>query len=264
MESFLMGHIPGATYLDTTCLEEEPFWNKVADQELLRILLSLGICHDTTVVLYGRNTVAAARAAHLMLYAGVRDVRMLDGGYAAWARAGLRLETGACRARHPSATHFGAPFPGCPHYMVHTQQAKALLQSPDGVLASIRTWDEFTGQTSGYCYIKAKGDIAGARWGRAGDGDDMNSMSDFQQSDGTMRPHQEITELWAEQGIHAGQSVAFYCGTGWRASLAFYYAWLMGWEQIAVYDGGWFEWSNDPGNPVMQYAFEPQAIRFGT
>jgi 3-mercaptopyruvate sulfurtransferase SseA len=252
MDAFLIGHIPGAAYLDTNCLEEEPFWNKVADQELLRILLSLGICHDSTVVLYGRNTTAAARAAHLMLYAGVRDVRMLDGGYAAWQRAALPAETGAGMSHYPTATHFGSPFPGNPHYMVQTPQAKALLQSPGGVLASIRTWDEFTGTTSGYCYIKAKGDIPGARWGRAGEGGDMNSMSDFQQSDGTMKPPQEISEFWTAEGIHSGQSVAFYCGTGWRASLAFYYAWLMGWERIAVYDGGWFEWSSDPSNPVTQ------------
>ena len=250
METFLISHIPGATYLDTNCMEEQPFWNKVADQELLRILLNLGICHDSTVVLYGRNTTAAARAAHLMLYAGVRDVRMLDGGYAAWQRAALPAETGASAVHHTTATHFGAPFPGCPHYMVQTPQAKALLQTPDGVLASIRTWDEFTGTTSGYCYIKAKGDIPGACWGRAGDGGDMNSMSDFQRPDGTMKPPQEISEFWAAEGIHSGQSVAFYCGTGWRASLAFYYAWLMGWERIAVYDGGWFEWSSDPSNPV--------------
>jgi thiosulfate/3-mercaptopyruvate sulfurtransferase len=45
--------------------------------------------------------------------------------------------------------------------------------------------------------------------------------------------------------------IAFYCGTGWRASLAFFYAWLMGWEHISVYDGGWFEWSSDPANPVI-------------
>ena len=24
----------------------------------------------------------------------------------------------------------------------------------------------------------------------------------------------------------------------------------MGWEQIAIYDGGWYEWSIDEGNPV--------------
>jgi thiosulfate/3-mercaptopyruvate sulfurtransferase len=65
-----------------------------------------------------------------------------------------------------------------------------------------------------------------------------------------MKPPQKISEFWAAEGIHSGQSVAFYCGTGWRASLAFYYAWLMGWERIAVYDGGWFEWSSDPRNPV--------------
>jgi thiosulfate/3-mercaptopyruvate sulfurtransferase len=26
----------------------------------------------------------------------------------------------------------------------------------------------------------------------------------------------------------------------------------MGWERIAVYDGGWFEWSQDPDrNPIV-------------
>jgi thiosulfate/3-mercaptopyruvate sulfurtransferase len=45
--------------------------------------------------------------------------------------------------------------------------------------------------------------------------------------------------------------IAFYCGTGWRASLAFFYAWLMGWQRISVYDGGWLEWSSDPANPVI-------------
>ena len=29
------------------------------------------------------------------------------------------------------------------------------------------------------------------------------------------------------------------------------YAYLMGWPRIAVYDGGWFEWSQDPiSNPI--------------
>ena len=45
--------------------------------------------------------------------------------------------------------------------------------------------------------------------------------------------------------------MAFYCTTGWRASGTCLYAYLMGWEKIAVYDGGWFEWVKDPiNNPV--------------
>ena len=51
--------------------------------------------------------------------------------------------------------------------------------------------------------------------------------------------------------------VAFYCGTGWRASETWFYAYLQGWERIAVYDGGWFEWSQDPINNPIEVG-EPQ------
>ena len=38
---------------------------------------------------------------------------------------------------------------------------------------------------------------------------------------------------------------------GWRASETWFYAYLQGWERAAVYDGGWFEWSQDPiNNPI--------------
>ena len=250
---FLESHIPGAGYLDTNRLEQQPLWNKVADQALLQLLLTLGVRHDTTVILYGRHTPAAARAAQLMLYAGVTDVRMLDGGLPAWVRAGLPLGTGAPCCPLP-VRDFGAPFPGCPHYMIDTDQVKALLRQQDGALVSVRTWNEFIGKTSGYCYIVARGDIAGARWGQAGDDGDVNSMSAFHRPDGTMKPASDICAFWRAAGIHPHQQTAFFCGTGWRASLAFYYAWLMDWQHISVYDGGWFEWSSNPDNPVTSHS----------
>jgi thiosulfate/3-mercaptopyruvate sulfurtransferase len=76
-------------------------------------------------------------------------------------------------------------------------------------------------------------------------------MSEYQLADGRMRPAAQIARMWSAGGIGPDQDVLFYCGTGWRASLAFFYAWLMGWERIAVYDGGWYEWSLDPANPVV-------------
>src|SRR5690606_12302659 len=93
-KAYLISHIPGAGYIDTNRLEEEPLWNKVSDEALKALLLENGIRHDTTVILYGRNTMAAARAAHLMMYAGVADVRLLDGGLDAWFVQHLRTETG--------------------------------------------------------------------------------------------------------------------------------------------------------------------------
>ena len=243
---FTGAHIPGAAYLDTSELEHAPLFNRIDDAALLALLLRCGIDCGTTVILYGRNTLAAARAAHLMLYAGVTDVRLLDGGFAHWCAAGMPCAGGSGRAFTPVHA-FGAALPLCPQFMTSLDDAR----SNSGALVSVRTRSEYSGASSGYSYIAARGDIAGARWGRAGREGDVNSMSEYQHGDARMRPAAVIERMWDGAGIVRGQPAIFYCGTGWRASLAFFYAWLMGWEQISVYDGGWFEWSLDPANPVI-------------
>ncbi len=107
-EEYEEGHIPGALYLDTNLLESREDWNRRSPEELEQALCSLGITHDTTVILYGRDTegdanekwpgrragqIAASRAAMILRYCGVDDVRLLDGGYDWWVRAGNPLET---------------------------------------------------------------------------------------------------------------------------------------------------------------------------
>ncbi|MFC0131861.1 rhodanese [Massilia eurypsychrophila] len=261
-DAFARGHIAGAGYIDTARFEHGPLWNKVSDAALGRLLLEHGIRHDTTVVLYGRNRLAAARAAHLMLYAGVADVRLLDGGFDAWTNAGLPLRAGRAHRYEPAAD-FGAMVPVHPEYLFDMPQARSLLRQADGALVSTRTWNEFVGNTSGYSYIDAKGDIAGARWGRSGDDDDVNSMTEFHHG-GRMKAAAEIRRMWGAAGIHPEQHTVFYCGTGWRASLAFFYAWLMNWERIGVYDGGWCEWSRDPDNPVICRAHGADRQAFGS
>ena len=246
---FAASHIPGAVYMDTCKIEQAPLWNKVDDAALLAALLSHGVRHDTTIILYGRNNLAAARLAHLMLYAGVSDVRLLDGGFDVWLAGAHPCAGGA--AEVVAVSDFGTPFPAHPEYLIDIEQARALLAHPDGVLASIRSAAEFMGKDSGYSYIAARGDIPGARWGQAGVDGDVNSMSAYHRADGSMKPAAEIRQQWQAEGIISGLRIAFYCGTGWRASMAFFYAWLMGWRDISVYDGGWCEWSRDPGNPVL-------------
>lgn len=107
---YLLSHIPGAGYIDTNEVESEPLWNKVSDAQLKAMLAKHGIRHDTTVILYGRDVYAAARVAQIMLYAGVKDVRLLDGGWQTWSDAGLPVERGMPPAQQP-APDFGAPIP---------------------------------------------------------------------------------------------------------------------------------------------------------
>ena len=245
-EPYAIGHIPGAVYLDTNELEAPPQWNRVPDQELEAALLAHGVAHDTPVVLYGRDASATARAAVIMLYAGVEDVRLLDGGYQAWRAADYEVES---EPRQPGAVAaFGREVPAHPEYIIDIEEAKAILADDDGALVSIRSWAEYTGQISGYDRIQAKGRIAGALWGHAGSTPDQ--MDHFRRADNTMRNPDEIEANWRTWGITPEKRVAFYCGTGWRASEAFFCAYVLGWERISVYDGGWSEWSADPANPV--------------
>ncbi|WP_044860161.1 rhodanese-like domain-containing protein, partial [Enterobacter ludwigii] len=48
---------------------------------------------------------------------------------------------------------------------------------------------------------------------------------------------------------------------GWRASETFMYARAMGWKNVAVYDGGWYEWSSHPQNPVSSGKRGPESSR---
>jgi molybdopterin synthase sulfurtransferase len=267
-EEYEESHLPGAFYLDTNWLENPVDWNRRTPAELEQATASLGITHDTTVVLYGRDTegranekwpgrragqIAAARAALILTYCGVEDVRILDGGFDHWVQAGNELET---KLRQPSPVEsFGVAIPVRPEVIVDLADAKEILADPTGAaLVSVRTWREHIGEVSGYNYIEPSGRIAGDVWGNCGS--DAYHMQHYRNVDNTMRAYPEIAANWADAGITADKWVAYYCGTGWRASETWFYALLMGWENVAVYDGGWFEWSKDPVRNPIQVGLE--------
>ncbi len=262
-EEYEESHLPTALYLDTNWLEDPADWNRRSPAELETALRALGITYDTTVVLYGRDTegranekwpgrragqIAATRAAAILRYAGVDDVRLLDGGFDWWVRAGYPLEV---VPRQPMpAESFGVAIPQRPELIIDIEDAKQILADPaHAALVSVRTWKEHIGKVSGYNYIEPAGRIAGDVWGNCGS--DAYHMQHYRTVDNRMRAYPEIAANWEEAGITPDKWVAFYCGTGWRASETWFYAYLMDWQRIAVYDGGWFEWSKDPiNNPI--------------
>ena len=260
-EDYDAGHIPGAVFLNTLLLEEPEHWNRRNAEELEGALLANGITSDILVVLYGRSgmpsmesdqpgryagQIAAMRAALLLMYAGVKDVRILDGGLSAWTSAGYAVPSELTTPKQ--AKEFGRKIPARSDYTIDIEKAKEYLVDPMAELVSMRSWQEFIGEKSGYHYIGPRGRIPGAVFGNCGS--DAYHMENYRNHDSTMLCYHEIEANWKEVGITPGKRIAFYCGTGWRASEAFFYAHLMGWNKIAIYDGGWYEWSIDEGNPT--------------
>jgi thiosulfate/3-mercaptopyruvate sulfurtransferase len=260
-DDYMGGHIPGAIDMDTLALESPDTWNRRSPEELKEALEKHGITSDTTVILYGKflfpnnadpfpgsaaGHIGAIRCAFIMMYAGVKDVRVLNGGFQSWLDAGYEINTEDVSKNIVS--DFGIPIPANPGLAVDLPEAKELLRSDDGDLICVRSWSEYIGEVSGYNYIEKKGRIPGAIFSDCGS--DAYHMENYCNLDHTTREYHEIEENLIASGLVREKHNAFYCGTGWRGSEAFYNAWLMGWPRVSVYDGGWFEWSSDPNNPI--------------
>lgn len=260
-DAYLSGHIPGAIDMDTNALESTETWNRRSPEELKKALEEHGITADTTVILYGKfmfpdnddefpgsaaGDIGAIRNAFIMMYAGVKDVRVLNGGFQSWEDAGYKVSTKDVPKK--PVEDFGAQIPSRPELAVDVPEAKDMIVSSEAELVCVRSYPEYIGEVSGYNYIEPKGRIPGAIF--ADCGSDAYHMENYRNVDHTTKEFHETEQNWRSNGITPEKHLAFYCGTGWRGSEAWFNAWLMGWPKVSVYDGGWFEWSKDPNNPV--------------
>ena len=65
-----------------------------------------------------------------------------------------------------------------------------------------------------------------------------------------MRNPKEFLALWQQQGIYTSTHLSFMCGSGWRVEEIYYYADIIGLQDIGIFSDGWIGWSSDPTNPV--------------
>ena len=247
-EDYNKAHIPGAFHVNTDDIEEDETWNFRTPEEIGKLLKSYGITKDTKVVTYGNSPENAAddRLATVLLWAGVEDVKNLSGGIDAWTKAGYETET---KVNEPVATDkdFGVKIPAHPEYILSIDEVKEKQKDdPKFKLVSIRSKDEFLGKTSGYSYIDRAGEPLGAVWGHDTDDGSYNNP------DGSIVSLDKLESYLGESGVSLEKNdVAFYCGTGWRASVPFLIAHENGFKNAYLYDGGWYVWQMDGENKVQ-------------
>jgi thiosulfate/3-mercaptopyruvate sulfurtransferase len=253
-KEYRAGHVPGAVYLNTDEFENGyPRWHLQPLPVLQRVIGKLGITRDTTVIVYSSQTIAAARVWWILNYAGVSDVRILDGGYAAWQAAGFDGETAIQKPR--AVTFVAQPRA---HWRATTSYVKARLATGDVWLADARSPAEFRGEVSGYDYLQQRGRLPGAI--AIGDADDKALL--YQTADGRLLPRAEIASRWTQVGLTSSRDqfhreVIFYCGSGWRSSLTFLYAYLLGYKNIRNYSDGWSGWSTTYTQDAHQQGITP-------
>lgn len=249
----VLNQIPGprnlADYESIPIEDQLEYWGFPKDEDIQKVLEEAGITKNTTVVLYANEkaTTAINRAALVMEYAGVEDIRLLNGGRTLWELEGRELTK---EVPEVEKVEFGVKVPAKPEVVYTYEQEMDFINDDKAVIASVRSWDEYIGKISGYTYIGETGDIEKSRFAYAGS--DPYAMEDFRNLDNTMFNYNIVNERWKKWGITGDKLVSFHCGTGWRAAETYYIAKALGWKNTGVYVGGWYEWHKRDNSPVME------------
>ncbi|GAA1389194.1 hypothetical protein GCM10009613_27710 [Pseudonocardia kongjuensis] len=233
------GHLPGAVYvdLDTELARHtgDPAGGRhplPEPADLQAAARRWGVRGDRPVVVYDASGgLAAARAWWLLRWGGHHDVRLLDGGLAAWQDAGFAVQLGEVPDPEPGdvvLTGGGLP-------VLDADGAAALATS--GLLLDARAGERYRGETEPV--DPRAGHVPGAV--SAPTGDNLGP-------DGRFRPPSELRERFAALGVD-GRDVGVYCGSGVTAAHQVAALAAIG-VPAALYPGSWSAWSNDPARPA--------------
>ncbi len=233
------GHIPGAVYVD---LDEQLARHGDAgdgrhplppEDQFRQTVRSWGIDDGDTVVVYDDlKNLSSARAWWLLRYAGIADVRLLDGSYRAWTDAGLPVELGDVAEPPPgtATVRYGA-LP-----MLGLDDVPAFAAT--GVLLDARAGERYRGEVEPI--DPRAGHIPGAL---------SAPTTENVGADGRFLAPEALRRRFASLGVSPGRAVAAYCGSGVTAAHQVVALTLAGFEP-ALYPGSWSQWSNHPELPI--------------
>ena len=240
------GHIPGAIKVDWhTELNDQVTRDYLDGEHFAALMSAKGISRDDTVVIYGdRNNWWAAYALWVFSLFGHPDVRLLDGGRAAWVGEERELVTDVPRP----AT---ATYPIIERDDVSIRAFKEqVLEHLGRPLVDVRSPGEYSGQTTHMADYPQEGVLRGGHipgaasvpWARAA------------AEDGRFRSRAELAAIYeTEQGLSPQDDVIAYCRIGERSSHTwFVLTHLLGFEKVRNYDGSWTEWGNSVRVPVAK------------
>ncbi|SEC00849.1 thiosulfate/3-mercaptopyruvate sulfurtransferase [Paramicrobacterium humi] len=236
-DDYVAGHIPGAVYVDLD--EDLAAHGRPATEgrhplpgldDLQRTVRRLGINDGDTVVAYdGWNAMGAARAWWVLGWAGIGDVKVLNGGIDAWTAAGKPLERGEVRPEPGTATLSPGSRPSLDIDAAAELAARGRLvdsRAPERFRGDVEPMDPKPGHIPGAVNVPS---------------------SRYLDEAGRILPAERVRELFAE--LAADGDLGVYCGSGVTAAntaLALHEAGIA----ASLYPGSWSQWSNLPDRPV--------------
>jgi thiosulfate/3-mercaptopyruvate sulfurtransferase len=232
------GHVPTAVYvdLDTELASRPSPWGgrhplpTIGDLE--NAARRWGVNQDQPVVVYDDSSgLAAARAWWLLKWAGVGNVRILDGALGGWIRAGMELESG-----EPDIMSGDVRLSEGRLSVIDADDAQRV--AADGLLLDARASERYRGEHEPV--DRRAGHIPGALSAPA-----QANLDDS----GRFLPADVLRRRFEELGVTNEATAGVYCGSGVTAAHLLAALRIAGFD-ATLFPGSWSAWSSDPERPV--------------
>ncbi|HEV7263423.1 MAG TPA: rhodanese-like domain-containing protein [Falsiroseomonas sp.] len=205
--------------------------------DLQRHARGWGLRQGQAVVVYDHDRgLVAGRAWWVLRWAGIADVRLLDGGFAAWVAAGLPVVHRAAQAAPGDVTLSPGHEP-TGLTVLDADAAAAIART--GVLLDTRVRPNYIGGPTPQGAAR-RGHIPGSV---------SAPVADIFTEAGPIADAATLRHLFAALGADGSRPVGVTCGAGISAALGVAALASIGIE-AAMYPGSWSGWSADPERPV--------------
>lgn len=240
---FAAAHIPGAVFFDVDDIRDptSDLPHMLPSAETFSAKAGrLGIGDGDHVIAYDANggAMAAARAWWMFRIFGHDNVSLLDGGLPKWLAEG-RPVTGKTVAPETRPLTAGKN----PILVRAIGQMLANVDTGAEQVADARDRDRFNGSAPEPREGLRSGHIPGSVCL-------PHTMLMDGENHFVMRPAEDIATAIADAGLDMERPVVASCGSGVTAAMLAFGFYLLGKEDVAVYDGSWTEWGGREDTPV--------------
>jgi thiosulfate/3-mercaptopyruvate sulfurtransferase len=235
-EEYDTSHIPGAVFFDIDEISDttNPLPHMLPPPEKFASRVRrLGLGNGNKVVVYDAGGLGAARVWWMFRVFGHRDVAVLDGGLTKWKQEQRPLED---LPPMPRDRHFLPQFNAT---LVRSfEQVRANVDNKREQVIDARSAARFAATAPEPRPARLVGHMPGAV--NVPFGDLVN------EADKTMKSAAELKACFASAGVDFSRPLVVSCGSGMSACNLALGLYLLGYTDVAVYDGSWAEWGDHP------------------
>ncbi len=246
MEEYKTGHVPGAinVFYNIWAPAKVDLQNELpADDDLKDILSSNGIAADSLAVVVGKTDTPAdkanlTRVAWTLIYGGVSNVAVLDGGFSKWNADGKKVSVGVVKAKSKS-------YKGTFNRDVIAKKDYVLSMVGKATLLDVREAEFYTGAKK-LDFVSRPGRLKGSV--------NLPTISQVFLPEGTYKGKADLAAM-AEKviGTDKDHEIIVYCDSGRVASVWwFILRESLGYKNVKLYDGSAQDWAKDANAPLEQ------------